>query len=301
MASAPKARPRDAATAPVAPVLAWVDGEAVDPAAPHVSLLDRGFTLADGVFETLRLYGGIPFRADRHLARLRRGARVLRLPLPPSLDAMLHDAVAGARAAGLRDASLRLTVTRGVGAPGLAPPPDAAPTTAIVVQRVHAAPPPTLAVVIARARRNERSPLSEIKALAYTESVVALLEARAADADDAIFLDTEGHAAEATASNVFVVRSGTLITPPPSCGVLAGITREAVLDIARTTAVPTEERPLGADELRAADELFLTSSIREIAPVLRVEGVEVGAGRVGPLTSRLQAEFGALVRRECTP
>lgn len=280
--------------------LVWVNGRAADPAAPHVSAFDRGFTLADGLFETVRVYRGSPFRLDRHLARLTAGARTLEIPLPVSLPAMVAEAVDGARRAGIGDCAMRVTVSRGVGTRGLAPAPDAAPT---VVVAVHPLDPPRapapLSAHIARARRNEHAATSGVKTLAYTEAVVALAQARAAGADEAIVLDTAGHVSEATASNVFAVVAGVVVTPPLSCGVLPGITREAVLGIAGAHALPVAERVLEPAELMAAEELFLTSTIREIAPVVRVDDRAIGSGAVGEITRRVRAAYEALVLEEC--
>ncbi|HEU4642299.1 MAG TPA: aminotransferase class IV [Gemmatimonadaceae bacterium] len=284
-----------------APLL-WVNGRAADPSAPHLSALDRGFTLADGLFETVRVYGGTPFRLDRHLGRLSAGARVLALPLPATLPAMVNDAVRDARRAGLVDGALRITVSRGVGARGLAPAPDAAPTVVVAIHPIDGPPSPAgapLAARVARARRNEHAATAGVKGLAYAEAIIALAEARAAGADEAIFLDTAGHVSEATASNLFAVVDGVLVTPPLSCGVLPGITREAVLGIAAAHARPAVERVLAPAELSAASEVFLTSSIREIAPVVRLDGRAIGTGVIGEVTRRVRDAYAALVREEC--
>ncbi|MGH2823300.1 MAG: aminotransferase class IV, partial [Thermoleophilaceae bacterium] len=268
----------------VTPVIA-INGQVVDPAIPHLSALDRGFTLADGLFETMRAYGGVIFRLDQHLARLERGASALRLFLPPPLRAMVLNTLRAAVDQGLRDASVRLTVSRGPGAPGVAPPPDAHPT---VVIAVHPLPPfpaslygAGLSAETAVGRRNEHAVTAGLKTLSYTDAMVALAEARAGGNDDAIFLDTAGHVSEATSSNVFIARDRTLVTPPTSCGVLPGITRQAVLELAADRGVTAEERPLQPDEVHAASEAFLTSSVREIVPLVRVDGRLIGDGTPG--------------------
>lgn len=295
--------------------LVWLNGTAVDAAASHISALDRGFTLADGLFETVRLYHGVPFRLDRHLARLAGGATVLGIELPGSLGAQVSAAVRGARDAwtvqgeegGVRDGAMRITVTRGSGGRGVAPAVVGTPTVAIVIHPLSPSPasapdesPPLLART-ARARRNEHAATAGVKTLAYVEAVLALAEARAAGADDAIFLDTAGHVSEGTSSNVFAVRRGTLVTPPRSCGVLPGITREAVLELAGALGIPAAERELSPAEIAAADELFLTSSIREIAPVISLDGHAIGTAHVGVVTRRIREAFHALVAAECAP
>ena len=147
--------------------------------------------------------------------------------------------------------------------------------------------PRPLVATMASARRNEYALTSGIKTLSYTESVLALAQAKAAGADDALFLDTAGHVSEATASNIFAMLDGTLVTPPVSCGVLPGITRAAVLELAHALEINTMEREMAEPELAMASELFLTSSIREIAPLVRVATTAIGTGRCGPVTQRI--------------
>ena len=276
----------------------WLNGVPLASDAHAISVLDRGFTLADGLFETMRAQNGVVFRLDAHLDRLGAGARLLEIPLPPGIR---DQVAAAARGEGeYRNASVRLTVTRGAAPPGLAPPSAASPTVAIVAHPVTRprAPEPIVAAM-ATARRNEHALTAGVKTIAYTESVVALAQAAAAGAHDAIFLDTAGHVSEATASNLFAVLDGTLVTPPLHCGVLPGITRAAVLELARALGIPATERELHEPELAAASEVFLTSSIREIAPVVRIAHIAVGAGQLGPVTVRVVEAYRALVRLEC--
>lgn len=280
-----------------------VNGAPADPTALLLSPFDRGFTLADGLFETLRCYGGVPFRLERHLERLHAGAAALGLALPASLERTVAQAVDEARTSGLRDAVLRVTVSRGAGAPGVAPPIDAEPTTVVAVH-----PLPRFAAAlytagltahVATGRRNERAQTAGLKTLAYTDAVAALAEARRAGCDEAIFLDTADHVSEATASNVFLMRDGTLVTPPLSCGVLAGVTRAAVLELVAGTVLPHEESTATLGDLHQASEAFVTSSVREIVPLVQVAGRPIGDGTPGPVTRRLMAEYGELVFREC--
>lgn len=278
----------------------WVNGQRQPAAGLHVSARDRGLTLSDGVFETMRVHAGRVFRLDQHLARLERSLAQLQIPSSPELrqwiDAAMSDVDGG-------DAAVRLTVTRGVGAPGLAPPADAIPTVLLVVSARPVVAPATyergLAAHIASGRRNEYAMTAGLKTVAYTDAVAALLEARQAGADEAIFLDTAGHCSEATASNLFVVSQGILITPPLTCAALPGITRSAVLELADTLEVGAEERAFGLDDLLGADEVFLTSSLRGIAPVSRIDGRAIGDGSPGPLTRRIAAEYATVIEREC--
>jgi branched-chain amino acid aminotransferase len=278
----------------------WLNGVERSADDPQVSPLDRGFTLADGLFETMRASNGVIFRLDAHLDRLCIGARVLGIPIPPTLRDHVAASARAAFTAGYAHASVRLTVTRGPAPPGLAPPPHPAPTIALAISPFS--PPDTprpLVAAMAIARRNEFALTSGIKTLSYTESVLALAQAKAGGADDAIFLDTAGHVSEATASNLFAVIDGTLVTPALSCGVLPGITRAAVLELAHALSLGTSEREMTEPELALASEIFLTSSIREIAPVVRIATIAIGAGRSGPVTQKLIDAYAALVREEC--
>jgi branched-chain amino acid aminotransferase len=276
----------------------WVNGSATPADQPSLSALDRGFTLGDGLFETMRAQEGVVFRLDAHLDRLCTGARLLGIPLPPGLREQVADAARGDGE--YRNASIRLTVSRGVAAPGLAPPERAEPTVTIVAHPVvRPRVPEPIVAIMAAGRRNEHALTAGVKTLAYTESIVALAQARAAGADDAIFLDTAGHVSEAAASNLFAVIDDVLVTPPLSCGVLPGITRAAVLELARALGITVVQREMAEPELAAASEIFLTSSIREIAPVVRVAKAAVGTGQHGQVTVRIVEAYRALVRLEC--
>jgi branched-chain amino acid aminotransferase len=284
----------------------WVNGQGVSVDSLHLSALDRGFTLADGVFETMRVYDGHAFRLDAHMRRLSDATSALGIPLPTDIGEVVRRAVVEASASGLREASVRLTVSRGVGSPGLAPPASPQPTIVLAI-----APPPAFSpeiyasgvtVHVASGRRNERAMTAGLKTIAFTDSVLALAEARAAGADDAIFLDTQGHVSEATSSNVFsaaAARSNVLVTPPLSCGALPGVTRAAVIELARAIGLDVEVRPIEHDELLASREVFFTSSLRAIAPAVRIDGRSVGNGKPGSLTRPVMEAYAALVSREC--
>lgn len=278
----------------------WIDGRRLPAAGPHVSARDRGLTLADGVFETVRLRGGRGFRLDRHLTRLGGALAALQIPQPSDLRAWVLEAAA---VAGGADASLRLTVTRGLGAGGLAPGAARPPTVIVTVGPLPPFPPTVyqvgLSAHVASGRRNERAMTAGLKTLAYTDAVAALLEATRAGADDALLLDTEGHCSEATASNLFVWTGSLLVTPPVSCAALPGITRATVLELAAALGVPAAERAVELEELRAGKEAFLTSTLRQIAPLVRVDSQPIGNGGPGALTRELADAYTALVAREC--
>jgi branched-chain amino acid aminotransferase len=284
----------------VALSVVWVNGERQPFDGLHVSARDRGFTLADGVFETMRAHGGTVFRLDRHLVRLAHALAALEIPAPPELRDWVLTAV---HAADLDEAGVRLTVTRGIAPGGVAPPPDVRPTVVVAVAAMPAFAPAIydsgLTAHTASGRRNEHAMTAGLKTVGYTDAIAALLEARRAGADEALFLDTAGHCSEATSSNLFMRLGDTLVTPPVTCAALPGITRATVIELAGASGVPVAERICGPDDLRGAGEAFLTSSLRGLAPLVRVDGRAIGAGTPGDLTRRLAAAYASLVAREC--
>jgi len=263
----------------------WLDGALVDEEAARVSARDHGFLVGDGVFETLRVYVGEPFDLEEHLARLAESAAAMGLELGG------HDLARAARDVlevnALADARMRITVTSGGGPAGLAR--GGGPPTVLVVAAPLTPWPPTSSAIVSRVRRDEHSPLAGVKTTSLAESVVALSEARAAGADEALLLNLAGDVCEATTANVFAVRDGVPVTPPLDSGCLAGITREHVL------ALGGEERALAPEDLRGADEAFLTSSTREVQPLVAIDGGPVGDGRPGPVTGRLADAYSEMV------
>jgi branched-chain amino acid aminotransferase len=260
----------------------WIDGELVDPAAAGVSPFDHGLLTGDGVFETLRIYGGTPFAARRHLERLAHSAGGLGLRLPEVDFRAAMEAVVASE--GLADGRLRLTVTGGV-APLGSDRGDARPS-AIVAATAMVPWPPTTEIVVVPWRRNEHGATAGLKTTSYAENVIALAYAHERNAGEALFLNTAGHLCEGTGTNVFLVLDGELVTPSLASGCLAGITRALVLELtgARECTVP-------GDALNAATEVFLTSSTREVQPV----------GQPGPITREAAAALRALIGRDLDP
>jgi branched-chain amino acid aminotransferase len=283
----------------VVQAVVWVNGNRQRDETAHVSARDRGFTLGDGVFETMRVRGRAVFRLDRHLARLQRGLQVLQIPAPGELREWVLRAAAES---GLPDASIRLTVTRGRGPAGVAPPDHPQPTVTVIAAPMPLFPASTytagLSAHVASGRRNEFSATAGLKTLSYVDAVAALLEARRAGMDEALLLDTQGHCSEATASNLFAWTGAELVTPRVSCGALPGITREAVLELANAAGLPAVERVLTLDELISSAEAFLTSSLRGVAPLVRVGAHAIGDGVPGRMTKGLTEAYLALVERE---
>ncbi|HEX2274901.1 MAG TPA: aminotransferase class IV [Acidimicrobiales bacterium] len=270
----------------------WIDGELLPVDHARVSPFDHAVLTGDGVFETLRVYRGIPFAVRRHLDRLARSAIGLRLP-PPDADLLrtVMDQVVAAN--GLVDGRLRITVTGGVGS--LGSDRAAVRPTVIVAVGPPTAWPATTDVAIVPWPRNERGALAGLKTVSYGENVVALAHAHERGAGEAVFGNLVGNLCEGTGTNVFVAVGGRLLTPPLSAGCLAGVTRELLFEL---VDVAEEDLPLSA--LTTADEAFLTSSTREVQPIRAVDGAPLAAAP-GPLTQEASAALADLVERDLDP
>ncbi|MET0894673.1 MAG: aminotransferase class IV [Acidimicrobiia bacterium] len=275
----------------------WIDGTLVDATTARVSPFDHGLLVGDGVFETMRVYDGVPFAWSRHLARLERSARGLGLHLPDlgSLHAAA-DAVLAANS--LREARVRVTVTGGISPLG-SERGEAPPTTIVAATAVRAGS-PTADVVVVPWTRNERSATAGLKTISYADNVVALAYAQERGAGEAMFANTRGELCEATGSNVFVVHDGVVRTPPESSGCLLGVTRALVLELCAALGLEHHEHATPVDALRTADEAFLTSTVREVQPIAHVDGRALPSAP-GPIAARLAAAFNDLVARTKDP
>ena len=275
----------------------WVNGEVLDEERARVSPFDHGLLVGDGVFETLRVYEGVPFAWRRHYERLVQSASALGLTTPDSTA--LRDAADAVLAAnGLSDGRLRVTVTGGP-AP-LGSERGEAPPTVLVAASEPRLWPPTEAVVMVPWTRNERGATAGLKTISYAENVRALAFAHERGASEAIFCNTRDDLCEATGSNVFLVQHGSLSTPAADSGCLLGVTRALVIELCAEEGMPCVERAVRPDELCAADEAFLTSSTREVQPVSRANDVNLPAAP-GPVTTRIADAFRALVARDLDP
>jgi branched-chain amino acid aminotransferase len=272
----------------------WVDGALVDEAAARVSPMDHGLLTGDGVFETLRVYGGVPFAWDRHLDRLARSADALGLSVPDAAS-LRAAAEAVITANDLADARLRITITGGP-APLGSERGEHQPTVIVAVGQLRDWP-ETEQVVVVPWTRNERGATAGLKTISYAENVRALAYAHEHGANEAIFANTRDELCEATGSNVFVVRGGVVRTPPESAGCLAGVTRAYVLELCARDGIPCEEVPLPMASLTSADEAFLTSSTREVQAIATVDGVALPVAP-GPVTQRLREALRARVADE---
>jgi branched-chain amino acid aminotransferase len=276
--------------------VAVIDGLLLAPEDAKVSVYDRGFLFGDAVFEVLRTYGGTPFAFEEHYERLRRSAE--RVFIEVTFDqARLRDEVTRAvAAAGNAESYVRILLTRGAGPMSLDP---ATATRALRVILVEPVVPPArevyavgIAVVTVRTRRSvDETAAAGAKVTNYLESLLAVREAKARGGQEALIVDGRGEVVEGATSNVFLVKEGRVVTPPPEAGILAGITRAHVLEAAARQGLPFDERRLRPEELLDADEVFITSSIREVLAVVRVDGQTIGQGVPGPVARALHRAF----------
>lgn len=257
-----------------------------------LKVTDNGFVFGDSAYETLRTYGGDVFELGRHLARLRRSIARLGFELTQANDWIEGRVKAALSFAGNEESYIRLIVSRGNGDMSYRFERIEAPTVAVYVKPLdvqnesHAR--DGVSAIIAMLRRNPVESLDPaIKASNLLNNALATREAHAKGAFEAILLNTKGEVAEGAGSNVFAVKQGVLRTPPLACGLLAGITREITMELARAHAVPFEETVMRPADLELADELFITSTLKELTPVVTLDGKKIGSGRPGPTTERL--------------
>jgi branched-subunit amino acid aminotransferase/4-amino-4-deoxychorismate lyase len=281
---------------------AWVDGRLVPAHQATVSAYDRGFRSGEGVFETCRAYGDHVFRLEAHLQRAIAGATELGFAPGPlgELDrAVRRTAAANLAALDGADSALRLTISAGVIDPDSPFPgaPVGGPTVVVTSHRLVLDPAQhrhgvrALAVPLARE-------LPHVKAVSYLVAVTARRRARAAGADEALLTSPDGHVLEGASTNVFAVIDGTIVTPPTDAGLLAGVTRAVVLEVAARQRLEVEVRPLPLAELLAAREAFLTATTREVVPLVGVGDRAIGGGRPGPVTAAILDGYRAEVERE---
>jgi len=287
----------DSGAAPRAPaIVVLLDGRRCPPGEATISVFDRGFLYGDSVFETLRTYGGVPFELDEHLRRLESSAARVFIPLPLALGPLRAEVLQAIAAAGNPESYVRLMITRGEGPLGLDPALADRPRRVIIVQPLHAPPAEHYAAGIAViSYRTERivdaTSAQGAKIGNYLISVLAMREARLAGAQEALIQDGRGRILEGASSNVFVVKQGALVTPGEDTGILAGITRARLLTLARELGLVIELKALDREAVLAAEELFISSSIRELLAVVRLDGQTIGSGTPGPIYRRLLAAF----------
>ena len=283
-------------------ILVWIDGQYFDKANAKVSVFDHGLLYGDGVFEGIRVYNRRVFRLERHLDRLYASAKAVWLEIPMAKDALERIVLEAVQRSGLQDAYIRLVVTRGVGDLGLDPRKCPKPSVICIVDTIQLWPADRyekglIALTAATPISHRESLPPRIKSLNYLPHILAKMEGIAAGVDEVIMLDSGGYVAEASGMNLFAVGGGTVRTPPAYAGILRGVTRDAVLELAREAGYGMEELPLNRYDLYTADEMFLTGTAAELIAVTKLDGRVIGSGTAGPITKDLYARFRALVTR----
>lgn len=279
----------------------YLNGKIIPKAEATVSVFDRGFLLGDGIFETMRAYNGRIFQLDAHLNRLAKSAAVMEIPLPSlrDLERAIGDTL---QANNLKEAAVRLTITRGAGPLGLVPPADPAPTVLVIAEALKvlssAAYEKGVAVSLAPDRHPYQTRVTQIKTTSFAGNVLGTLHRRREKTEEVIFLNERGAVVEGAISNIFIVSGGYVITPFEEDGLLPGVTRDIVLQLCEKLFIPSARKSIVASELWGAQECFLTGSTKEILPVTRVEAHRVGNGIVGPVTKRLMEGYREVVQKE---
>jgi len=278
--------------------IVYLNGSLIPRSQAKISALDYGFLYGYGLFETMRAYGGRVFRLDNHLRRLARSAEVLGLPIGTlDLKKAVMDTI---QANQLGDARIRIAISIGEG--GMVPDPSTCNRPTVLILAGHYQPYPEevyqkgFRAIVSSIHRNSGSPLSRLKSANYLESLLARQEARAAGVNEALCLNEKGVLAEASMSNIFLVTNGILRTPGHESGILPGITRETILELAPPLGINTLECDIRLDELSHAEEAFLTNSLIEVMPLTEIEGKPVGSGRPGSVTEKLLTAYRELVR-----
>jgi branched-chain amino acid aminotransferase len=279
----------------------YISGKLVDKDQATVSVFDHGLLYGDGVFEGIRVYSGKVFLLGEHIDRLYESALAIRLEIPMTrtdLTAAVNSTVA---ANGLSDGYVRLVVTRGAGTLGLDPRKTANPQIIIIADTIALYPSETyqqgLKLITASTLRNHPQALSaRIKSLNYLNNILAKIEGTDGGCVEALMLNHKGEVAECTGDNIFIVSKGSLKTPPVDAGILEGITRNAVIRLAREAKIPVSETTLLRHDIYIADECFLTGTAAEVVPVTSLDGRQIGTGKPGPITRDLLERFRKLTR-----
>lgn len=279
----------------------YISGKFYDKADAKISVYDHGLLYGDGVFEGLRSYGGKVFQLQEHLRRLYESAKSIWLEIPMSIEAMTAAVLETLIVNNLSDAYIRLVVTRGAGSLGLDPTRTSDPQIIIIADKITLYPPEHyekgLQIITASTIRNHPAALSpRIKSLNYLNNILAKIEGLQAGCIEAMMLNSKGEVAECTGDNIFLLRRKVLLTPSIEAGILEGVTRDAVIQLAREAELEVREIPLTKHDVYVADEVFLTGTAAEVIPVVKVDSRVIGNGEPGPITRDLMARFKKLTR-----
>ncbi len=279
----------------------YIDGTLYDKEDAKISVYDHGLLYGDGVFEGIRSYGGKVFRLAAHLDRLWDSAKAIWLTIPITKAEMARAIEQTLAANGIPDSYIRVVVTRGAGTLGLDPNRCSNPQVIVITDRISLYPEELyrsgLEIVTVSTVRNHPAALSpRVKSLNYLNNILAKIEGQQAGCVEALMLNHKGEVAECTGDNIFLVRAGRLLTPPTEAGILEGVTRDAVIELARGQGITVRETPLTKHDVYIADECFLTGTAAEVIPVVKVDSRTIGDGTPGPITRDLSERFHALAR-----
>jgi len=287
--------------------LVYIDGVYYLKSQARISVYDHGFLYGDGVFESARSYGGRVFKLKEHVDRLYKSAHTIKLTIPMAKEEMLKAVLETFRKNNLKDAYVRIVVTRGLGDLGLDPRKCPKPTVIVIAEPllpllgVEAAEKGVAAIISSVRRDPVDSTTHEVKSLNYLNSILAKLEANEAGVSEAIILDHRGLICEATGENIFIIREGKIYTPPTSTGALPGITRGVTMELAEKLGYKVYEKDITVHELFNADEAFMTGTAAEIVPLVKIAGRTVADGKPGKITKHLVQEFKKLTEKEGSP
>jgi branched-chain amino acid aminotransferase len=277
-------------------MLIYLNGKLVPEEEAKVSVFDHGLLYGDGVFEGIRVYDGNIFRLTEHIERMYESAKTIGMDVPMTFEEVEAATVQTVEANGMRDAYIRLVITRGRGDLGIDPSSCLEPTFFIICATIQLYPPEFydtgIPLITASTRRIPMECLDpRIKSLNYLNNILAKIEARKAGVPEAVMLNLSGRVAECTADNIFIMRDGKLKTPRLTEGALPGVTRKATLELAKESGLRVKETVLGMHDLYNAEECFLTGTGAEIMPVVTIDGRQIGAGKPGPTTLDLSKRF----------
>ena len=280
----------------------YIDGKYYPKKEAKISVFDHGFLYGDGVFEGIRAYEGCVFKLNEHINRLYESAKSIELIIPLSKAEFKNAIIETLNRNKLKDAYIRVVVSRGIGTLGLNP--TLCPKASIIIIADYLAPlfeGKNATAIIAFTSRNSVTAINPmIKSLNYLNNILARIEANKAGVNEALMLNQNGTVCEGTGDNIFIVKAGVIITPPPSAAILLGITRQVVIDLAEKEGIKVVERSITVHELYNADESFFTGTAAEIAPLVNVDGKLIGTGEPGPVTTMLIDNF-KKIRKRGTP
>lgn len=280
----------------------YINGKLFDKPDAKVSVYDHGLLYGDGVFEGIRVYEGKVFRLREHVDRLYESARSLYLEIPMSREQMADAVRSTVQANNKKNGYIRLVVTRGAGYLGLDPRKTTDPQVIIIVDDISLYPAELyengMEIVSASTIRNHPNAVNpRVKSLNYLNNILAKVEGVRAGAMEALMLNHKGEVAECTGDNIFLVKHGVLRTPSIDAGILEGVTRNAVIELARAANIPVQEVALTRHDVYTADECFLTGTAAEVIPVIKCDGRPIGSGKPGPITRQLRERFQQLTRQ----